>query len=290
MSTPVFNFLGLSESESDYNKSKFVIIPAPYEKTTTYRKGTLSGPKAIIEASQEVELFDEELKSEPYLAGIHTTESLNLSNINSEEMVDKICSSCQPYLDNNKIICMLGGEHSISIGLVKAYHEKYPDLSVVQLDAHADLRDSYLNNPHNHACVMRRIREFVTNTIGIGIRNYSQEEYDYIQSENVPILHADAMVKSDVWMTEAIDNLSENVYLTIDCDYLDPAILPAVGTPEPGGGQWYQTLRFLKKLINSKNLVGFDLVELSPLPVNNISEFTAAKLIYKIIGYISQTS
>lgn len=290
MTASIVRYLGLSESESDYSKSNFVIIPAPYEKTTTYRKGTSAGPQAIINASGEVELFDDELKSEPYLAGIHTAQRLKLDNLNSEEMVERIYSSSQSYLNDNKIICMLGGEHSISTGLVKAYHEKYPDLSVVQLDAHADLRDSYLSNPHNHACTMRRIREFVTNTIGIGIRNYSREEYDYIQAENVPILTADAMLRSDDWMTDAINNLSDNVYLTIDCDYFDPAVMPAVGTPEPGGGQWYQTLRFLRKLINSKNLVGFDMVELSPLPVNNVSEFTAAKLIYKIIGYISQAS
>ncbi len=283
-----FNFLGLEKENSDYANSRFAILPVPYEQTTTYRKGACNGPHAIISASREVELFDDELKFEAYLEGIHTLDELEPTAEGPEKMVDRIYESAGLIVDDNKIICMLGGEHSISTGLVKAYKDKYDDLSIIQLDAHADLRDSYQGNKFSHACVMRRIREFISQTAGVGIRNISKEEYKLIQHDEIPIISATEMHESSAWMTKVLDKLSKNVYLTIDCDFFDPSIMPAVGTPEPGGGLWYPTLEFLRKLAISKNIIGFDVVELSPLPVNNVSEFTAARLIYKLIGYISR--
>jgi N1-aminopropylagmatine ureohydrolase len=282
------NFLGLSEKESDYKSARFVVLPVPFELTTTYRKGTCDGPRTIIAASQEVELFDDDLNTEPYLAGVHTLDELDVVGLSSESMFDSIYEAGRQMIADNKIICMLGGEHSISTGMVKAYKNQYPNISVLQLDAHSDLRDSYQDNKHSHACAMRRIRELVDITVGVGIRNISKSESEFIKSENITLFKACDMDSSDDWMENAIDLLSDDVYLTIDCDYFDPSIMPAVGTPEPGGGLWYPTLEFLEKVIEKKNILGFDIVELSPLPVNNASEFTAAKLIYKIIGLINR--
>jgi agmatinase len=282
------NFLGLDEADCAYESARFVILPVPYEQSTTYRKGTIAGPQAIISASQEVELFDQDLNSEPFRAGVHTLPELDVKSSSSEQMVNQIYAVSKKLLADNKIICMLGGEHSISAGLVKAYHEKFPDLSVLQLDAHADLRESYQDNRYSHACAMKRIRDIVSNTVGIGIRNMSIEEYELIKREKIKIISGRDINENPRSMDKALEWLSNNIYLTIDCDFFDPSITPAVGTPEPGGGLWYPTLEFLQKLFVSKNVVGFDVVELSPLPVNNISEFTAAKLIYKIMGYIQQ--
>jgi agmatinase len=283
-----YNFLGLDREESGYKKSRFVIMPVPYEQTTTYRKGACNGPQAIISASREVELFDDELKAEPYLEGIHTLDDLGVTAEGPEKMVEKIHDAVGAIIDDEKTICMLGGEHSISTGLARAYKDKYHDLSVLQLDAHADLRESYQGNRFSHACVMKRIRDFIKQTVGIGIRNMSKEEFDLIQEDKIPIISAADMHESSAWMTKALDHLSDDIYLTIDLDFFDPSIMPAVGTPEPGGGLWYPTLEFLRKLAVSKSIVGFDVVELAPLPVNNVSEFTAAKLIYKLIGYITR--
>ena len=284
------SFLGLEDSDTDYGRAKFVVMPVPYEQTTTYRKGTRSGPQAILEASYEVELYDEELQTESYTAGVHTIAAMEFKSADSRAMVEQVYSTGLSLLEDGKIICMLGGEHSISSGMTHACHDKFENLSIVQLDAHADLRESYQENPHNHACVMKRIRDFNKSTFGIGIRNYSKEEADYIRADKVKILHAAEMLRDDGWINELIGQLQENVYLTIDCDYFDPAVMPGVGTPEPGGGQWYQTLKFLHKLIARRNVVSFDVVELAPIPDNNVSEFTAAKLIYKIMGYIVQAS
>jgi agmatinase len=280
-------FLGLSEDESGFAKSRFVIVPVPFENTTTYRKGTANGPAAIIDASQEVELYDEELQGQPYLAGIFTHDKIAVGNLSSKNMIDSVANVSAGLIDESKIACIIGGEHTVSVGSVKTYSEKFSDLSVLQLDAHADLRELYQDNEYSHACVMRRIRDFTKKTVAVGVRNISVSEQELIEAENIPVIHAREMQESSDWIEKVLENLSENVYLTIDCDYFDPAIMPAVGTPEPGGGQWYQTLDFLKTIIERKNVVGFDVVELAPLPVNNVSEFTVAKLIYKMIGYIS---
>jgi agmatinase len=182
----------------------------------------------------------------------------------------------------------LGGEHTISIGLVKAHKEKYRNLSVLQLDAHADLRESYQDSKYSHACVMRRINEFC-DYVGVGIRNISKEEIAFAKKEKIKIFFARDIKDKPEFGDEVLDHLSENVYLTFDLDFLDPSIMPAVGTPEPGGPGWYETLDFLKKIIQNKNVVGLDLVELSPLPGIIAPDFLAAKLLYKIIGYITNT-
>jgi agmatinase len=281
------NFLGLEPEDTDYDRARFVILPVPYEQTTTYRKGTRNGPGAILSASQEVELYDEETGAEPHLAGIHTFNDLDITASGPKAMVAKIYQAGKKPVRDNKIVCMLGGEHTISSGMVKACAEKYDNLSVLQLDAHADLRDFYQESKYSHACVMKRIREIVETTVGVGIRNISRSEQELIARERIPIIHASRMFSELDWVKKALDGLGENVYLTIDCDFFDPSIMPGVGTPEPGGALWYQTLAFLRELIRGKNIVAFDVVELCPLADNNISEFTAAKLIYKIIGYLN---
>lgn len=280
------NFLAIPEEFSKLDNSDFVILPVPYEQTTTYKAGTRGGPNAIINASSQVELYDEELRFEPYRRGVCTLGELKVTSLGPEQMNEIVYEVSRELINSGKKVIMLGGEHSISWGLAKAYKERFPRLSVLQLDAHADLRDEYQGNKFNHACVMRRIKEFAP-TVQAGIRNLSQDEAEYINGRKDPfVFYAKEMVSSDGWMNNAINLLSDEVYLTFDLDFLDPSIMPAVGTPEPGGLLWYTTMDFLKKLTAQKRIVGFDMVELAPLPDMVAPDFLAAKLVHKLIGYI----
>jgi len=279
------NFLSLPAQFSKFESSEFVILPVPYEQTTTFKGGTKEGPQAIIRASQEVETFDQELKLEAFKAGIHTLEEMEITRDGPEAMVEKIYQTAKELVDKNKKVVLLGGEHTISIGVVKASSEKYRKLSVLQLDAHADLRDSYQGSKYSHACTMRRIGEMAP-FVGVGIRNLSLEEQQFKEEKKIDLFFAKESSKDDRWEDQVLDKLSENVYLTIDLDFFDPSIMPSVGTPEPGGLFWNQTLDFLKKVIHGKNIVGFDCVELCPIPGLVAPDFLAARLVYKIIGYI----
>lgn len=286
------NFLSLPPEFSEFESSEFVIFPVPYEQTTTFKMGTKEGPQAIIHASKEVETFDEELKQETFKVGIHTLEEMEVTARGPEEMVKKVYQKAKKLVDMNKRVVLLGGEHTTSIGLVKALREKYENLSVLQLDAHADLRDSYQESKYSHACTMRRIGE-IAPFVGVGIRSLSLEEHEFIQKKKSALFFAEDLMsdfgsvgKDDVWMDQVLSKLSDVVYLTMDLDFLDPSIMPSVGTPEPGGLLWNQTLDLLKKVTDSKNIVGFDCVELCPIPGLVAPDFLAAKLIYKIIGYI----
>ncbi len=280
------NFLGISEKYADFGKSRFVILPIPYEATSSYKAGTKEGPQAIINASKQVEFYDEEMRIEPYRQGICTLNELEPNVSDPQKMVEKIHRLAKGLVDKKRILIGLGGEHTISIGLVKAHKEKYKNLSVLQLDAHADLRESYQGSKYSHACVMKRINEFC-DYVGVGIRNISKEEIAFAKKEKIKIFCARDIKDEPEFVDEMLALLSENVYITFDLDFLDPSIMPAVGTPEPGGSGWYETLDFLKKVIQNKNVVGFDLVELSPLPGIITPDFLVARLIYKIIGYIS---
>ena len=280
------NFLGIPEKFTDFKKSRFVILPIPYEGTSSYMPGTSNGPQAIINASKQVEFYDEELNTETYKKGICTLDELEPDVSGPEKMVEKIYQAAKDLLDKKRILISLGGEHTISIGLVKAHKEKYNDLSVLQLDAHADLRDSYQNSKYSHACVMRRINK-LCDCVGVGIRSISQEESSFAKSKGIKLYFAREIKDNPGFMNDVLKSLSKNVYLSLDLDFFDTSIMPAVGTPEPGGLGWYETLDFLKKVIENKNVVGLDLVELSPLPGIIASDFLAAKLLYKIIGYIS---
>ena len=279
-----FSFLGLPPTYSDFKKSKFIILPVPYEQTTTYKTGTKNGPQAIISASREVELFDEELEFEPHTSGIATLQEMEVTALGPQKMNQRIYQTAKKLVSQNKFVIMLGGEHSITYGLVKAYQEKYKDLTVLQLDAHADLRESYQDNKFSHACAMKRVWE-ICPVVGVGIRNLSEGEFRFVKQKKINLFYARDLQNYGTYYDEIVNSLSKNVFLTFDLDYFDPSIMPAVGTPEPGGLFWYETLELLKKVIQNKNLVGFDVVELSPLPGNLAPDFLAAKLIYKLIGY-----
>ena len=279
------NFLSLPREFSEFESSEFVILPVPYEGSTTFKAGTREGPQAIIGASQEVETFDEELKKEPFKAGIHTLEEMEITRGGPEKMVERVYQKAKELADMNKRVVLLGGEHTVSIGVVKALSKTCDRLSILQLDAHADLRDSYQESKYSHACTMRRIGE-IAPSVGVGIRNLSLEEQEFVEKKKIDLFFAKDLTENAGWADQVLSKLSENVYLTMDLDFLDPSIMPSVGTPEPGGLLWNETLDFLKKAVESKNIVGFDCVELCPIPGLVAPDFLAAKLIYKIMGYI----
>ena len=282
------NFLGMEEEYSSYKKSKAVILPIPYDKTTTYIKGTKSGPAAIIDASRYMERFDDELNQETFKIGIHTAESLDVDKLSSEEMVEKVYGSVSELLKANKFPVSLGGEHSVSIGAARAFKEAYPNLSVLQLDAHYDLRDEYFGSKLNHGCVARRILE-ICPIVQVGTRSLSKEEKDFLSAQangKVKSISVYDILDSPRWKDMVSDSLTENVYITIDLDVFDPSLMPAVGTPEPGGIGWYETLDLLKDIAKDKKVVGFDVVELCPIKDQVASDFLAAKLIYRLLGYV----
>jgi len=280
------NFGLLPKEFSSYKTGKFVVLSIPYEKTTTYIKGTGNGPSAIIAASANMELYDEELKKNTAEeVGIATLDALVIDGV-GKEMVEKVKNSCLKVLKDKKIPIVLGGEHSISLGCVLAAKEKYGKISVLQLDAHSDLRDSYEDSIYNHACVMKRIREHC-DAVQVGIRSLSDEEAELIKEKKLNVFFAHEMRKKN-FTKEILSKLRENVFITIDMDFFDPSLIPSVGTPEPGGFLWYETLDFLREIIKEKKVVGFDVVELCPNKINKAPDFITAKFIYKIIGYISE--
>lgn len=276
------NFAVIPEKYSGYADSKAAILPFPYEKTTCYRKGTKNGPDAILKASGEMELYDEELGN-IFEAGICTLKPLKADCM--PKMIEGTASkTIKKLLDSNKFVAVLGGEHSITSGIVKAFRERYDDLSVLQIDAHADLRDEFEGTRYSHACAMRRTIE-ICPVVPVGIRSLSYEESEFIKEKKLKVFWAKGIVDNDRWFDDAIGLLSRNVYITIDFDGLDTSVIPSVGTPEPGGLGYYQVLRFLKKVCEKRNVVGFDAVELCPNENDISSDFTAARIVYKLIGY-----
>tara|TARA_Y100000310_G_C20676909_1_gene813630 strand:- start:1029 stop:1874 length:846 start_codon:yes stop_codon:yes gene_type:complete len=275
------DFAGLPAEYSNYKDSKIVILPIPYDKTSTYIKGADKGPQALLEASTQLETYDIETNSEVYKSGIFTEDPLK-SEDTPKKLTEQIKSKVSQLLENNKFVTIIGGEHTVTIGSVQAHKKKYPNLSVLQLDAHADLRDSYKDSKYNHACVMARVKELCPFT-QVGIRSMDSKEKESTKH----IYYAKDIHDNDDWMDKAISHLSDSVYLTLDLDVLDPSIMPATGTPEPGGLTYYQILKFLKKVSESKNIVGFDIVELCPNENSKPSNFLAAKLLYKILTYIN---
>ena len=282
------NFAGIEQPYCDQDTSKFTIIPVPYDLTTTYISGTKKGPQAILEASTHMELYDEELQKETYLAGIYTSQSIPVQAMQPEEMLRMVADVVSSDMRSGRVQVVLGGEHSISLAPVQELMKLYPNMSVLQLDAHADLRDSYEGTPYNHACVGRRISERCP-LVQAGIRSMSKEEADFKESSQV-LTFSDYDFKDSAGTFDTIlEALTDDVYLTLDLDVLDPAIMPSVGTPEPGGLGWYETLHFLRLLSKRKRIVSFDVVELAPQPGNIAPDFLAAKLIYRIMGYIAES-
>jgi agmatinase len=275
------HFGEIPEEFCNEERAKIVVLPIPFDGTSTWVKGSDKGPEALLEASANMELYDIETDTEVYRHGIFTAPAIE-ENKSPEKMVAASESVAKQYIDKGKFLVTIGGEHSVSIGPIQAHAKKYSNLSVLQIDAHADLRDSYEGSKNNHACVMARAQDLCP-IVQVGIRSMDIGEKDRLDQSRVFWAHT--IMDNDNWMDEAIEQLTDNVYLTIDLDGFDPSILPSTGTPEPGGMHWYQTLRFLRKVIQKKNLVGFDIVELCPNPNEKSSDFLATKLLYKILSY-----
>lgn len=280
------NFLGLGTRHSRYQTARFVVLPIPYEATTTFGTGTREGPRAIITASQQVELYDEALGRDSSRAGVATLDPLEPDVRGPEFMLRRIERAARQVVRDGKFLIGLGGEHSITAGLVRAVRSRYRDLSVLQIDAHADLRERYQGSPYSHACVMRRVHDLGVPAVGVGIRNCSADEARFIRRARKPIFTARTCRYSSAWIDQAVAQLTANVYVTIDIDGFDPAYAPGTGTPEPGGLDWYQVTDLLAAVAQSRCIVAADVVEVRPLPPSSVTEFLAAKLVYRIIGLV----
>ncbi len=280
------NFLGLPARDADYARARFAVLPIPYEATTSFGAGTRHGPRAMSTASQQVELYDEQLGRESHHAGVATLEALEPDARGPAEMHARVYAAARHVVRDGKFLIGLGGEHSISSGLVRAVHSRYKDLSVLQIDAHADLRDEYQGTPYSHASVMRRIHELGVPAVGVGIRNYSAAEARFIREARKPIFSGRTCHESATWIDSAVAELSSTVYVTIDIDGFDPAYAPGTGTPEPGGLDWYHVTDLLAAVTRTRRIVAADVVEVCPLPPGTVTEFLAAKLVYRLIGLV----
>ena len=274
-------FGGISEEFAKYDKSKIVLIPVPFDGTSTWQKGADKGFEAFIEASENMELYDIETDSEVYKNGISILNAITEKS-SPEAMVEAVHKSVQHQIKRNKFVTLFGGEHSISIGAIRAFYETYENLTVLHLDAHADLRKEYEGSKYNHACAVYEASQH-TNLIQIGIRSMDASEKLTMDFEKVYFAHE--IAQDNFWMDSALEQMTENVFITFDLDVFDPSIMPSTGTPEPGGLFWNETLEFLNKVFSEKNVVGFDIVELCPNSNNKAPDFLAAKLYYKMLSY-----
>lgn len=274
-------YAGIPEKYSRLEDAKVVLIPVPYDGTSTWQKGADKGPEAFLEASEHMELFDIETRTEPYRKGIYVAPPIT-ENSSPEAMVNAVHKITKNYISQDKFVTVFGGEHSVSIGTIRAFNECFDRLTVVQIDAHADLRPEFHGSPYNHACALHEASKQV-NLIQLGIRSMDMEELDYMDETQTYFAHD--MINDEDWMMDSIHQMTENVFITFDLDAFDPAIMPGTGTPEPGGLLWYETLEYLKKIFKKKNVVGFDIVELCPDPRESSSDFLAAKLYYKMLAY-----
>lgn len=275
------NFGGLEEEWCSAEDARIVIIPVQYDGTSTWIKGAARGPAAVMEASANMELYDIETDSEVYKSGIFTDEAIEEKS-SPEAMVEAVERGAREHLEKGKFVVVVGGEHSVSIGAVKAHVDDRRDITIVQLDAHCDLRQEYRGSRYNHACVMARVRELCP-ILQVGIRSMGASEKEFADRERI-FFAKDIYDKRD-WISECVGKLTEKVYVTIDLDVFDPSIMPSVGTPEPGGLLWYDVLAFLKRMVEERDVVGFDVVELCPDEKNKSPDFLAAKLIYKVLSY-----
>jgi agmatinase len=275
-------FGGIPEEYGQLAKAKIVLIPVTYDGTSTYQKGADKGPDAFLDAAENLELYDIETDSEVYKEGIYLADTIT-EDASPEAVYQTVYNKTKEYIAKNKFVTLFGGEHSISIGAIKAHYEHYDNLTIVQIDAHADLRKSYQGSPYNHACALYDASQNADNLIQIGIRSMDKSEKTVMDYDKVFFAHE--MLLNVDWMEDAIDLMTDNVYITFDLDALDPSIFPGTGTPEPGGLMWYETLEFIQKIMKERNVVGFDLVELCPIEGTKVSEFLAAKLYYKMLSY-----
>ncbi len=281
------NFLGLPEGEAhDLDAAGVVILPVPYEATVSYMGGTRFGPRRILEASRYIELYDHELDTEPHTVGVHTLPELLLSGSGPEIALGELRKACDALQAKGKFVIMLGGEHSISAPPIQAHARRLGDkrLSVLQLDAHGDLRPKYEGTSFSHACVMYRVHQEV-DLVPVGIRAITSDERALMRDKNIPTIFGHELDAEGKWIERALASLGPHVYVTIDIDYFDPSLVPSTGTPEPGGGTWYPTLRLLDRVFAERHVVGVDVVELAPIPGVVAPDFLAAKLVYKLVAY-----
>ncbi|MBU1101048.1 MAG: agmatinase [Bacteroidetes bacterium] len=283
------NFLALEEEYSTYDKSEIVIVSAPLEKTVSYGEGTVLGPTEILKASHYVEFYDDELDRELcFEKGICSLEELDISEMTSEKAIESIYEEVSSHLAKDKFVVTLGGEHALSLAPVKAHLEKFGRLTILQFDAHSDLRDSYEGSKYSHASVMARVYELTRDIVQVGIRAQCKDEADFIKENHINTFYAREIrtgIYGQDWKNEVLKKLGENVYITFDVDGFDPSVLAATGTPEPGGLFWDETMDILKLVGENKNIVGFDVVELAPSENHSHSNFVTAKLVYKMLNY-----
>lgn len=283
------NFLAIEEEFSNYKESEIVVISAPFEKTVSYGHGTENGPAAILEASHYVEFYDDELDTElAFDKKISTLEPLSFEGLSIEDSLKKISDQVEEVLNDGKFAVILGGEHSISSACIKPFVKKYDNFSVLHFDAHSDLRAEYQGSIWSHASVMARVAEMTKNITQVGIRAQCKDEADFIKANGINTFYMrDIRIgkHGSNWKEKVVESLKDNVFISFDVDGLDPAIIPATGTPEPGGLQWDETLDLLKLVAQKKTIVGLDMVELAPVEANTISDFNTAKLTYKILNY-----
>jgi agmatinase len=275
------NYAGIPDEFAQLEKAKVVLIPVPYDGTSTWGKGADKGPQAFLEASENMEWYDIETDTEVYQQGIYLANAIE-GDSSPEAMVNAVHKVTKEYIKRNKFVTLFGGEHSISIGTIRAFNECFDNLTVLHIDAHADIRKSYNGSKFNHACAVHEASQ-TTNLIQVGIRSMDAIEKTFMDEEKTFFAHD--MVNDEYWTDKVIDLMTDNVFITFDLDVLDPSIMPSTGTPEPGGLFYYETLEFLKQVFEDKNVVGFDIVELCPNKTDKTSDYLAAKLYYKMLSY-----
>lgn len=289
MPDPTWNFALLEDEDRRYETARAAVLPLPFERTTSYGRGAAAGPDAIVRASHYLETYDEELGTEPFRQGIHTLPPFVPRSLDLEAAMAEIETEALRYLVDGKFLVALGGEHSLTCPLVRAVRAVWGEVGVVQFDAHADLRESYEGTPYSHASVMHRVLAEGLPTLALGIRSLSTPEAELIRERDLPVVWGHELAGLTVERYDSLlEALPPRVYLTFDLDYFDPALIPATGTPEPGGGWWQPTMALLRRLFRTKTVVAMDVVELAPLPGLPASDFTAAKLAYKCLGYLQE--
>lgn len=286
---PSRTFMHLDDTQTDFESSRVVVVPVPFDATTCYRPGTREGPQAIIDASRNLELYDTELKRCPCDVGIHTLRAVEPVMGNAAAMANRVEQVTGQLLDRGKFVATLGGDHSISIGVIRAFATRHPRMSVLQIDAHTDLRETYEDNPLSSATIMRRVLDVCPRTAQVGMRSISEEEMRLIEERQLPLWLASDIAARGFrgdrgWIEEVVASLGDEVYVTFDIDAFDPSLVPGTGTPEPGGLGWYEVMDLLSAVAASRTIIGFDVVELSPLVEGHVSPVVAAKLVYKLIG------
>lgn len=274
------NYAGIEDEFAQLESAETVLIPVPYDGTSTWIKGADKGPEAFLDASANMELYDIETKSEPYKNGVFLADPIS-ENSSPEAMTEAVYQTTKSYLEKEKLVTLFGGEHSISIGAIRAFYEKFEDLTVIQIDAHSDLRQEYHGSKCNHACALAEAQKH-TNLIQIGIRSMDTEELPYLDKKKVFFAHD--ICNRNNWVKDVLKLTTKNVYITIDLDAFDPSIMPSTGTPEPGGLTWYQVMKLLKRIFKRTNVVGWDINELCPNPNAKASDFLAAKLYYRMLA------